>query len=234
VVNFLIFIDNIAPFTKNDIDKGTTPPDIYKICVTIRETFLISYDIRKENALYFYIEYNHILIKFLGNELRFLGPDQRSQALLLNKALNKINQIQVGEKKNEWVKSTPGIYAKRLKSNKAFIHFLVSKNFGWYIFIFDRVSPLTFPFLYHTFEYPKIKKFNQLEDLKSLFYILPFNSSSNERLIELLKLFTHMHSAKLDQLILTSLHKITTLPDKILYMNFQIDQQEDNGKSEIN
>ena len=92
MVNFLIYISKITPFSKKDVDEGNTPPDIYKLCVSIREAFCISYYIRKENNLYFYIEEKHILIKFIGNELRYLGSDERSQALLLSKVLNKIYQ----------------------------------------------------------------------------------------------------------------------------------------------
>ena len=55
-------------------------------------------------------------MKYDGKKLRFLGSDERSQAILLNKALEKI----IGNDKlqtQEWEKSTPGIFVKRLPSS---------------------------------------------------------------------------------------------------------------------
>jgi len=87
LVNFLLFVKNIASYSKSDIDKGNTPLDVYKLCSCIRESFCLSYAIRKNNNLYLYFQNEHILIKFEGRTLRFVGPDERSQALLLEKAL---------------------------------------------------------------------------------------------------------------------------------------------------
>jgi len=89
LANFLLIIEEIIDFTKKDIDKGYTPPLIYKICSCIREAFCLSYAIRKNNNLYLYFQKEKILIKFEGSRLRYLGPDERSQALLLKKAFEK-------------------------------------------------------------------------------------------------------------------------------------------------
>ena len=89
LVNFLLFLENTINYDKRDIDEGRTPPLIYKICSCLREAFCLSYAIRKNNNVYFYFQRDHVLIKFDGKELRYLGPDERSQALLLEKALKK-------------------------------------------------------------------------------------------------------------------------------------------------
>ncbi len=120
LVNILILIEKISKFTKSNIDKGKTPLDIYNLCSIIRESFCCSYSIRKDNNLYIYINSIHILIKFEGNSLRYLGSDERSQALLLNKALDKINEA---EKINfqGMQKSTPGIFVKRLLNGESIL-----------------------------------------------------------------------------------------------------------------
>ena len=115
LVNFLILIEKISKFSKNTIDKGKTPLDIYKLCSIIREAYCCSYTIRKNNNLYFYVDSSKILIKFEGTSLRYLGSDERSQALLLKRALDRIN----GLEKNNWQKmkrSNPVIFINRLKN----------------------------------------------------------------------------------------------------------------------
>ena len=52
LVNYLLLIEDIPYFTKEDVDEGLTPLDVYKICSCIRETFCLSYSIRKQNNLY--------------------------------------------------------------------------------------------------------------------------------------------------------------------------------------
>ena len=89
LANFLLIIEEIIDFTKKDIDIGYTPPLIYKICSCIREAFCLSYAIRKNNNLFLYFQKEKILIKFEGSRLRYLGPDERSQAILLKKVLDK-------------------------------------------------------------------------------------------------------------------------------------------------
>ena len=73
MANFLFLIGNIVEYSKKDIDQGNTPPEIYKICVCLKETYCISFNIRKENNVYLYFQNERILIKFEGSTLRFLG-----------------------------------------------------------------------------------------------------------------------------------------------------------------
>ncbi len=93
MVNFLLLLEKIIQYNKEIIDKGLTPKKIYELCSCIRETFCLSYSIRKDNNLLLYFQKEHILVSFIGEALRYLGPDERSQALLLEKALNKANRI---------------------------------------------------------------------------------------------------------------------------------------------
>ena len=141
MVNFLILIKNVSDYTKKDIDKGNTPLDIYKICLCIKEAFCLSYAIRKQNILYLFIVQELALIKFDGIKLRYLGSDERSQALLLRKALDRLKNLNITEH-DKWMRSTPGIYVRTFKNYKSYIYYvstLISKQL---ILIFDKISPL--------------------------------------------------------------------------------------------
>jgi len=109
-MKFLLLSKAITNFTKKEIDKGLVPKQIYELCCCIRETFCLSYSIRKNNDLYIYFVDDKIAIKFIGQELRYLGPDERSQAILLNKALLKKEE---NFSLYNWTNSTPGIYIKQ-------------------------------------------------------------------------------------------------------------------------
>ena len=219
MVNFLIITSKITPFSKKDVDEGNTPPDIYKLCVGIREAFCVSYNIRKDNNLYFYIEKSHKLIKFIGDELRYLGSDERSQALLFNKVLSFNHPAD-----NNWTQSTPGIYVRTFKNNQEFTDFLIGDE-KELVFILENTTPLSLPFLYHLQGYPKIKKIHQIKELNKKHLIIPAKPLDNKILIDILKIITENHTSELKSIKLTSLSKVNSLGDKVLYVNFQIDQQ---------
>ena len=221
MADFLIYYETIPDYNKGEIDKGVTPPEIYRICSCIRETFCLSYGIRKINNLFLYIQDKKVLIKFIGKKLRYLGPDERSQALLLNKALEKARRNSQFNNDN-WVESTPGIQVKNLHNTNSFHLFLNSLKYKHLTFICDPISIYDINFLYHTFDYPKIKKFKQLKHLKESIFLLP---SSNQILIKILKSLVHIFPSILELVTLTPLNKIKAIEEKILYVNFQIDQQ---------
>ncbi len=220
MVDLLLFHETIPDYNKGDIDKGATPPEIYKICSCIRETFCLSYGIRKINNLYLFIQEKNVLIKFMGKKLRYLGPDERSQALLLSKALEKARHSSNQNNEN-WIESTPGIHVRNLNSSNSFHLFLKSINSSRLTFICDPITIYDINFLYHMFDYPKIKKFRQLKNLKDSFYIFP---RSNQILINFLKSLVHIFPSMLEFITLVPLNKINSLEEKILYVNFQIDQ----------
>jgi tRNA pseudouridine-54 N-methylase len=116
----------MSHFTKKDIDCGLIPFDIYNLCGAIREAFCISYAIRKENVLYILVVSDLLLLKFDGNQLRFLGPDERSQAFLLNKAMFKARNILTANQ--GFLKSTPGIYLKKLGSHAEWVNLFNKSN----------------------------------------------------------------------------------------------------------
>ena len=168
LVNFLFFIEDIPDYSKKDIDNGHTPLNVYQVCSIIRESFCCSYSIRKDNNLYIYIDSTHILIKFEGNSLRYLGSDERSQALLLNKALDKINGAEKINFKG-MQKSTPGIFAKRLLNGESILENINNLNNNKILVISE-------------FEKENIHKniFNleDLDDLREYCYVFPIPHNS--------------------------------------------------------
>jgi len=220
LADFLLYHESIPDYDKSHIDNGTTPTIIYKICSCIRETFCLSYGIRKNNNLYLFIKDQNALTLFIGNELRYLGPDERSQALLLNKALGKArNNSKL--KNYSWTESTPGIRVKILNNFNSFLLYLNSLNFQRLTFICDPISLYDMPFLYHMFDLPKIKELEQLKHIKESFFIFP---SNNQDLSEFLKSLVHIYPSMLELVTLVPLNKIKATEEKILYVNFQIDQ----------
>lgn len=220
MINLILFYEKIPNYTKTDIDKGNTPIEIYEICSCIRETFCLSYGIRKSNKLLLYFQEKNILVEFNGKKLRYLGPDERSQALLLNKALEK-----AGNNKNirndKWIESTPGINVRNLSTNNSFLIFLNSLNDKRFVFICDQISPYNMNFLYHTFDLPKIKKFKQLKNPEENIFLFPSNT---QVLVDFLKSLVRIFPSKIEHVTLVPLNKIKAIEEKILYVNFQIDQ----------
>jgi len=211
LVNILILIEKISKFTKDNIDKGKTPLDIYNLCSIIRESFCCSYAIRKDNNLYIYIDSTHILIKFEGNSLRYLGSDERSQALLLNKALDKI----IGAEKINFrgmQKSTPGIFVKRLLSSESILENIHNLNDNKIMVIseFEKEN-------IHT----NIINLEDLDDLSEYCYIFPIPQNS-QSIFDFLEIINEKYKLRY-----TNLSTIKGIENKILYVNFLIDQKKE-------
>ena len=209
LVNFLLFAKNIITYSKSDIDRGKTPLEIYKLCSCIREAFCLSYSIRKSNTLYIYFQNEQLLIQFRGEKLRYLGPDERSQALLLKKAIDLPIQY-----KNliyeDWLKSTPGIFVRGFKDSKIFYTFLNSILRGKSYLILDIESDSS------------IFSKENLSNLSDLLFIMPTYTISKDN-SDVFELFQKLKNIKRK-----NLSKIEGIENKILYINFKIDQQIDN------
>ena len=212
LVNFLLILEKIIDYDKKVIDKGLTPQKVYKLCSCIRETFCLSYSIRKDNSLYIYFQKEHALIKFEGNKLRYLGPDERSQALLLEKALNKIRE-EINIKNGIWIRSTPGIFVRRFSDISSFIDFYESIAIGKSYLI--KMDPQIDEEEVDIFNLNK--KFVEIDHCD--FFIIPtYNQSiENSKMIELFKQVKNIKSL--------SLSKIKCMENIILYINFKKDQK---------
>jgi len=214
LVNFLILIEKFPKFSKSDIDVGKTPIFVYNLCSIIRESFCLSYSIRKNNNLYLYFESLQLLIKYEGKKLRFLGSDERSQAILLNKALEKIN-VDEKLKTQEWEKSTPGIFIKRLPNSGSILEYINNILHNKIVFIAEFENKDL---------YPDVINLDDLDDMSEYCYILPYskNSQSSLRFLQVIK---ENYNLKY-----INLSNIKGIENKILYINFRIDQSKDINK----
>ena len=208
MTDFLLILNKLSNFSKIDIDQGKTPLDVYRICGCIRNIFCLSYSIRKSNTFYIYLLNSKLILKFDGNRLRYLGPDERSQSLLLNKALNLSVQR---EWKDEdiWVKSTPGIFIKKLLANQDLADFChsLSKDRVFFFSVIDSSTP---DFLNH--------KQRILKNIEQSLLIFTSNIEHNQ----IVNLSDEL--SKSENFLIFNLPSITAVEDKILYINFQIDR----------
>ncbi len=84
------------------------------VCRCVSDAFFLSHDIRRDVIFYalLYGEPNPpVCIKFVGEELKKVSPDERSIAIFIKKALKKYLDE---NKKDDWIESTPGIYVRKL------------------------------------------------------------------------------------------------------------------------
>ena len=208
-MDFLIFVEHVSKYTKSDIDKGKTPLDVYTLCAIIRESFCISYTIRKNNNFYLYIETDHLLIKIEGKSVRYLGSDERSQALLL---LRAFMAIETNESHNdrEWIRTTPGIYVKKLYSSSLILENLYGSFSDTRIFITD-IAQENFK--------ENIKYRENIDENSSLCYLFSFSQESISFLKFLQKINEECSLKTID------LSKIRGIENKILYINFLYDHR---------
>lgn len=213
MVNFLLILEKIVKYSKKQIDKGNTPQKVYELCSCIREAFCLSYSIRKENNLYLYIQEDNLLLSFIGEELRYLGPDERSQALLLLKALQK-GMLIPPRIEAKMIKSTPGIYYTKFLEERLFYDYFNNEINGNIYLITEYKNTIENELEFHIADEKLAIKGQQN------LYIFPSYPNSFQE-IEFMKGFTDMKN-----IYLLSLSKIKSIENKILYINFRKDQQE--------
>jgi len=205
-------LENFVEYSKREIDEGYTPQKIYELCSSIREAFCLSYSIRKGNNLYIYFQEENLLLSFIGKELRYLGPDERSQALLLLKAFDKGTNINPKEDP-EMVKSTPGIYCMKFLGESSFVNYINNVINGIIYLIIDGAESIE-------------------EELKTLFldkkieviqdtnlYIIPTYPIPTKK-SGFINRFKEMKNINF-----LSLSKIKSIENKVLYINFRKDHQ---------
>lgn len=214
LVNFLILIEKFPKFSKSIIDEGKTPIYVYNLCSIIRESFCLSYSIRKSNNLYLYFESIQLLMKYDGKKLRFLGSDERSQALLLKRALEKINGSEK-VKTQEWEKSTPGIFVKRLPISGSILENIDNILHNKIVFITEFENKNL---------YPDVINLDDLDGLSEYCYIFPY-SQNLQISLRFLQLIKENYNLKY-----INLSNIKGIENKILYINFRIDQSKDINK----
>ena len=96
-----------AEFNLNDLCGSTGRLDVLLRC--INSAFFLSHDLRRDVELYLVLRGKpdpSKTIRLVGNELKYLNPDERSTAALIrNSLLKKLDKAEV--------MSTPGIYISK-------------------------------------------------------------------------------------------------------------------------
>lgn len=224
MVNYLFLLNDFTHFSKKDIDVGNTPLDIYKSCSCLREAFCLSYNIRKQNNVFFFLEKDMILIKFIGEELRYFGSDERSQALLLKKALDKVISNQ-GYKSGNWMNSTPGIYGIKLENYASMLQILKELDISNTVLLSENIDIMDLSFLTHVYDYPNfINSVNELTQ-EGLMIVLNL-TSSKKSILKYLQNSAQVFPQMLENIFLLKLKGISLEENKILYLNYQIDHQD--------
>jgi len=134
-MDYTLILKKIPMLTKNDLNLGTYSCRLSILSSIIRNIFLLSNSIRKENNLdilcinQFENGKKSLLIRFNGKSIRYLSPDERNILFLLQKIFDIIhkktkaklyrNQI-INFQNEEWAQSTPGIKFKRYNLDQFF------------------------------------------------------------------------------------------------------------------
>ncbi|MCX9012166.1 MAG: tRNA (pseudouridine(54)-N(1))-methyltransferase TrmY [Candidatus Methanoperedens sp.] len=96
-----------APFSLNDLPGAAGRMDI--LCRCVNAALFLSHGMRRDVRVYLVLKGEPAppkLVRFEGNEVRYLSPDERSAASLIRKALEKSAQ-------EFWVESTPGVSIRK-------------------------------------------------------------------------------------------------------------------------
>jgi tRNA pseudouridine-54 N-methylase len=91
------------------------PPEIYDIIMAIQASFFLSHKIRTNTEVLLAFLDEDLVLHYIGSELRFLGPDERSIGMLLMKALEKKDAA-----REIRIQSTPGIWIQKKKIEDLF------------------------------------------------------------------------------------------------------------------
>ncbi|MBN2151801.1 MAG: hypothetical protein JW839_10165 [Candidatus Lokiarchaeota archaeon] len=103
-ISFFLAFPSLPRFTKDDVDAGNVGEDAAALCDAIRAVFFLSRAIRKERTLWLSFAADRALVAMAGGALRYLGPDERSTLMLVDKAAGVLRSNPGG-----WAESTPGV-----------------------------------------------------------------------------------------------------------------------------
>ncbi|MEX2716248.1 MAG: hypothetical protein Q6353_006565 [Candidatus Sigynarchaeum springense] len=110
--SFFLAFPSLPRFTKSDVDAGNIGEDAATLCDAIRAVFFLSRSIRKERTLWLSFAADRALVAMAGGALRYLGPDERSMLMLVDKASERLTLAPMANAwstHSVWTESTPGI-----------------------------------------------------------------------------------------------------------------------------
>jgi len=110
---FSVLLNSIPQITRKQLDQGFVDSTVSKLSACIRAAFFLSHGIRRDTTLYILVNDGNYIIKLVGVELKYLGPDSRSIAMLLMKAQMEFKEL--NEKKSTLSKR--GVYICKNSAN---------------------------------------------------------------------------------------------------------------------
>lgn len=139
--SFFLEFDATQGFTKRDVDNCNVNPSWASTCDAIRAVFFLSRSIRKERDAWLSFPGIGMLLTMTGRSLRYLGPDERSMLMLVDKAMIAVGtrtrtendpSSQVG-----WIESTPGVRCRTIAGQEEALHAFTSAHEGCTFFFPD-------------------------------------------------------------------------------------------------
>lgn len=221
-MDFILIIERLPLLTKKEINNGDYPSNLSEIASVIRNVFLLSNNIRKENNLIIFCsdQFNQdcrsLIILLEGNKLRYIAPDERTTIFILQKVLGvalelskkKIYQKDIKKfKNNEWANSTPGISIKRSE----FIEI-------WELFNADTMLLLNIKF-------EKRGLSDEISDIASNLEILSMKINKSTAILLNLDNNLEFNEELLDKIILPKHKHIIIFKNKEIHNNFFIWEQ---------
>ena len=118
--------------TKKEIDSCDVSLAWAAVCDTIRAIFFLSRSIRKERDLWLFLSDLGMVLVLSGKSIKYLGPDERSMLMLVDKAMIALN-IQGSRENdalqgNDWIESTPGVRCKMIASEDDVLQAFAKEN----------------------------------------------------------------------------------------------------------
>ncbi len=110
---FSVLLNSIPKISQKQLDLGFVDRTVSKLSACIRAAFFLSHGIRRDTILYILVKDGNFMIKLVGDELKYLGPDIRSIALLLMKA-----QMELKELNKKRALSKRGVYILENNANQ--------------------------------------------------------------------------------------------------------------------
>lgn len=95
-------------FSLDDLPGSAGRMDI--LCRCVNSAFFLSHDLRRDTELYLVLQ-DRVTLRFVGERLRHLNPDERSTGALIRKALQALQERPPAP--GEEIESTPGIFASQ-------------------------------------------------------------------------------------------------------------------------
>lgn len=110
---FSVLLNRIPQINQKQLDLGFVDSTVSKLSACIRAAFFLSHGIRRHTIVYILVEDGNYVIKLVGAELKYLGPDARSIALLLMKAQIELKELN----KRKDTLSKRGVYLSKNSVN---------------------------------------------------------------------------------------------------------------------